>query len=77
MIKIAIDKNVPMPKKTPEKYRYIHYPWEWMNVGDSFLVPLGKIVSLFTSVDRMNKKGPYKYKMLLDQDGDYRVWRVK
>lgn len=77
MIKIDIDKNVPMPREMPKKHRYIHYPWEWMNVGDSFIVPLGKITSVLTAVTRMNKKGPPKYKMVMDREGDYRVWRIK
>ena len=66
-----IEKNVPMP--TEARGRNGKYPWPNMQVGDSVVV------------DYTAKQASYKYAIYhgltftarRQDDGNYRVWRVK
>jgi len=72
---LKIDHKVPMPppvrKKGPAKY-----PWVEMKVGDSFLVPGGRLANLRASASRAGSSGKVKFTVRA-VDGGVRVWRVK
>jgi hypothetical protein len=65
MSKFKIEMNIPIPKHGNTKY-----PWDKMNVGDSFL-----------SEERVNVsycKKTYGYELVTKKEGDkFRVWRTK
>lgn len=69
-VTLEIDKGVPLPKKTRGAVKF-HYPFDSMEVGDSFLVPLG--VEHFRS--SMRYRHPKKFTMRQTPLG-IRIWRI-
>ena len=67
MSEIKIDKGIPMPSLT-------RYPFDEMEVGDSFLVPSDNRTSVSTLVSR-NHNGK-KFSLRKMTDGTYRCWRI-
>ena len=49
-----IQKNIPIPAKMPQGRKQI-YPFDRMEVGDSFAVPLSKRKSLVSSINKYAK----------------------
>ena len=68
---IKIDKGIPMPTRSTEKY-----PFEKMEVGDSFFVPGLGIRSVSTRVEDESRKSGRKFKSR-SVEGGVRVWRIK
>ena len=65
---IKIEKGIPIP---PFGRRAI-YPWEAMEVGDSFLA------SKYTNTTIAGRVyAPKRFSYRKQPDGSYRVWRVK
>lgn len=90
---IEIQKNVPVPQSKgtnsgafPQKY-----PWDEMEVGDSFEVPMkGKhadnpraMIKMFRNYasaagrKRSTKDVAIRYSVGMDNDGNVRCWRVR
>ena len=67
MSAIKIDKGVPMPSR-------MKYPFEEMEVGDSFLVLSDNRTSVSTLVGR-HQNGK-KFSLRKMTDGTYRCWRI-
>lgn len=72
MSKIKIDKNIPIP----DKYSHQKYPFNEMNIGDSFLVDDTNERSLASLVSRAGKRLNMKF-ILRTVDGYCRCWRVE
>jgi len=79
--KYKINKNVPMPK--PSQLSSM-FPWDDMEVGDSFFVPHNDVQSsssIRQTVYASNRRRkPKFYRVVWDDEGvelGYRVFRVK
>ena len=78
---IKIEKGVPLPSKG----RYVKFPWNKLEVGDSFFVAaLNKNDSvktqsrLHTSLRDFQRYGGEQIKIQTTQvDGGVRVWRIE
>lgn len=68
----TIEKDVPLPKKArgPKE----RYPFEVMEVGDSFYVKTKRGTSLYTLSSRHSKDGK-KFTCRRVDDG-FRIWRI-
>lgn len=65
---MIIETNVPMP---------IKYPFENMNVGDSFLVPEHlKRSTITVAAKRYAEKHGWRFSVRLTDDRKLRCWRV-
>jgi hypothetical protein len=66
---IKIDKDHPLPVK---------YPFEQMEVGDSFAVPdTVKRTTLSIAMRRYGRKNNKKFTVRKFKDGAYRCWRIE
>jgi hypothetical protein len=66
-----IEKGIPIPPEQPK----FKYPWDLMEVGDSFFVQ--KPANSFAGgVAARSKKGPKQY-TYRRENGGLRVWRTK
>lgn len=81
MDKYKISKNVPMPK--PSQLSAM-FPWDAMEVGDSFFVPVDDVPSnnsIRQTVYASNRRRkPKFFRVVLEDEGievGYRVFRVK
>lgn len=73
---IAIDKNIPMPNPKRGRNKKYNYPWQKMEVGDSFLYP--PHVNYGTArgnVERMIEKLGRKFALRTTPEG-LRCWRT-
>lgn len=73
MSKFPVERGIPLPKRTggrPQKY-----PWNEMQVGDSFFVPDGKIKMLSAATNFRTQISGHRY-TLRSVEGGVRVWRV-
>ena len=70
---IEIDKNVPLPPKTSRKRKY---PWETMQIGDSFLIPEALRIYGYSMASRASKDYAPKKFCSRSVEGGARVWRI-
>lgn len=75
MSEFTIEKDIPVPKMTSVG-RKMKYPFESMQVGDSFFVKDGTVKSLSCSCLHHGKRLERKFASLT-VDGGARVWRVE
>jgi len=74
---VKIDKNIPIPTLI----KGLHYPWEELEVGDSFLIlpfpgePASSHRSRVKSLCSYHRKGDKNWAYRVTSDG-VRVWRV-
>jgi hypothetical protein len=80
MAKLTIEKNVPLPDKTREKI----YPFQDMEIGDSFLIKiedkklaLKKKQNIYIAIWRYCQVHPDKKFTTASFSNDVRVWRIK
>jgi len=69
---IAIERNIPIP---PERNRKNDYPYEVMDVGESFFVPDSDIQRVCNCNYRANKLLDKKFIARREGNG-VRVWRT-
>ena len=75
MNKVKVDKDVPLPVRGTEKEPgSIKYPFNEMEVGDSFSVE--SVSSIRSLCVRFNKTGR-KFRVLKCKDGSHRCWRTE
>ena len=81
MDKYKISKTIPMPKPS---HLSAMFPWDDMEVGDSFFVPVEDVSSnnsIRQTVYASNRRRkPKFFRVVWDEDGiteGYRVFRVK
>ena len=70
-----IDADVPMPEPATST-RTSKYPWQLMDVNDSFLVPDGNVKSLKTTAYAAGKRYGAKFRAK-EVEGGVRIWRVE
>ena len=75
MNEFTIEKGIPVPKMTGAG-RKTKYPFESMQVGDSFFVKDGTVKTLSRSCGTYGKRLERKFASRT-VDGGARVWRVE
>ena len=65
---IKIEKGIPIPPLG----RHAIYPWDAMEVGDSFLAPRS-----VNSAIASKRRAPKVFAIRKQPDGSFRIWRVK
>jgi hypothetical protein len=77
MSEFKIEKDIPLPPRKSSSGRTAKYPWRWMEVGDSFLVPGLERASQFSG--RAGKTARTLGIKIATRkvDGGVRVWRIK
>jgi len=70
---IAVDKHIPMPPVAG----HVKYPWTTMEIGDSFVAPLGKRPSVSSTMGRYAPKKFITHKVNEDGVDKIRVWRIE
>lgn len=75
MSEFTIEKGIPVPKMTGAG-RKTKYPFESMQVGDSFFVKDGTVKTLSRSCGTYGKRLERKFASRT-VDGGARVWRVE
>lgn len=75
---IIIEKNVALPpRRNPlSTGRPRIYPFDIMDVGDSFAVPMKKKNAVATTANRYGKNNNMKFTTRVMDNGTIRVWRV-
>lgn len=86
MPEITIDKNVPLTGGTGYGRSTLKYPWDTMEVGDSFLVIpkegeelrylAQKMSAMSSTRSRMSKTGRAYTTRYRKEENGVRVWRV-
>jgi hypothetical protein len=78
---IEIDKGIPMPPgNNPGRGRKRIYPWQGMEVGDSFFVAGKKHTNITGALSYRTKRFGYRYACRLGIEGGIagiRVWRTE
>lgn len=70
---IAIEKGIPMPASQAGRHRL--YPWNEMEVGDSFLMPVTRGQTALNQCQKASARYGRKFSVR-KVEGGYRVWRV-
>jgi len=71
---LPIDRGIPMPPPSPTARRY---PWETMEVTDSFLFPPSlSPTDCYKRVSQANDRYAPKRYMARKANGEVRCWRV-
>ncbi len=80
-MKIRIDKKKPIPKPISRTGRPVKYPFDKLNVGDSFLIPGNHKVrhGIYSCLNayNANRAGVKREITTRAEDGGIRVWRIK
>ncbi len=71
MSKYKIEKGIPIRPKP-----YSKYPFEQMEVGDSFKIPREEALALRKIAHYLGKKYGFKLSIRKVAKDDFRVWRV-
>ena len=79
---LEIQKDIPLPKEIRRKREERTYPWNEMEVGDSFLVPLDqrgfrRLVSTVSACAVSAAKVRGTHYTVQRESGGVRVWRVE
>ena len=72
MSALAIQKGIPLPENPPQRGRPASHDWSLMEVGDSVLVPSGRIARRAYEWGRVNGR---KFTIRKERYG-HRVWRL-
>lgn len=72
MNSIKIEDGIPAPaRKNAQKY-----PWDQLNVSQSFETPVKNIKSFRSMVSSKSRKTGHKYQTAVTDSGNMRVWRI-
>lgn len=74
-MKIVIDRNVPLPKRSTGRPRT--YPFDKMGVGESFEIPHNKHSSVRQCAFSYGKRNKKKFAIRRVDADTFRCWRVK
>ena len=72
MTALAIRKDIPIPETPPQRGRPASHDWSILEVGDSVLVPSGRIARRAYEWGRVNGR---KFTIRKEKFG-HRVWRA-
>lgn len=71
-----IEKNVPVTTHS-KAVRPSQYPFEEMEIGDSFRMPDTKRASVAVLAGRYGKRVGRKFTVRKQEDGSFRCWRIE
>lgn len=71
MLEVKIEKNVPFPTK----HVTVKWPFDQLEIGDSFAAPVGKLSNLYVAVMRHSVEGK-KFIVRKIDNTHCRVWRI-
>lgn len=71
---IEIEKGITMPER--QNKRKVIYPFDNMNVGDSFFVGNASHAKMTAAIQYRQRKAPSRKYAARMVDGGVRVWRV-
>jgi len=75
-MKFKLEKDIPIPAKQTRKRPSI-YPFNNMEIGESFLVPLNKLKAARIAVGTYKRRHPdWGYASRTLPEG-FRIWRIK
>jgi hypothetical protein len=77
---IKIDKGIPIPERQDRRGRGYKYPFQYMEVGDSFLFPDNKPsnkTTVYSIAFAWNKKYAPRQMAVRKTEEGYRCWRIK
>jgi len=74
---IKIEKNVPIPNKK-RSGRKTKYPFDKMEIGDSFFTDNILPIALYQAAHHWNKRSGNKYRWKAYKEGEFgaRIWRI-
>ncbi len=72
---IAIDKDIPLPPKKGGPGRGRKYPWNEMEVGDSFLLMAKNMPSASAGATTTGRRLGFKFTVRAE-NGAFRIWRI-
>jgi hypothetical protein len=75
MTKVKIDKGLPIPESVLG--RPLKFPWNEMEVGDSFIIKAQQYVSVRANITHRNHKYRDRHFVIRAFEDGYRVWRDK
>ena len=67
---VSIDTGIPVPDS-------VSYPFEHLEVGDSFLVPIDKRASVASLATKYGQKTNTEFAVRKVSEDNVRVWRTK
>jgi hypothetical protein len=73
---IIIQKNIPIPKIEKGHKKRNSYPFQYMNVGDSFILDRFHYDNLRVASIQFSKRHNVKFQ-ILSLENFVRIWRVK
>ncbi len=79
MIGVRVQKGVPIPSAKPRGKsgrRTPTYPWDTMNIGDSFVFPLSIGRSGYAAALQAGRSRDKRFVVRKMDGGSYRCWRV-
>lgn len=71
----TIIKGVPIPPKDLRKVSL--YPWDRMEVGDSFIVEAERRGRVREAIRKRHRQGAERYRTKVLDDGTMQIWRVE
>lgn len=74
---IKVDKGIPIPER-PRKgggHKRYRYPWDSMEIGDSFFIEGGSATASMNVPSRLIDKG-WRFSVRTIEGG-VRIWRIK
>ena len=72
---ICIDKNIPIPPRIRSGGRKPKYPWDTVEIGDSFLLATSNVDSAHAQAGHAAVRYGIKLSVRKTNEG-YRVWRI-
>lgn len=74
-----IDKKIPFPEWGRKRGRPLKYPWDDMEVGDSFMFTKGSSKQNASQQAYLAsiRLRPKSFKSAKDEEGNFRCWRIK
>jgi hypothetical protein len=70
-----IEKGVDLPKKS--RSGHTKYPFLRMEIGDSVVFPLSKVMTIRAAIVRVQNERGKKFATRKIDDNNFRVWRVQ
>lgn len=75
----SVDKGVPLPNPRVRGGKLIKYPWDELQVGDSFFVPTGSVKNIQvmrSNCHQRSQRSKHRY-IVREVTGGYRIWRTE
>lgn len=73
---IAIDKDIPLPPKKGGFGQPRKYPWNEMEIGDSFVLMAKNMPCASAGASTTGKRLGFRFTVRRENGGGFRVWRI-